>query len=175
MSAILNYYSGIGTDDRGRSITEIFEQDDDWLEHTHDYIQWLFPLPEPSGSNARAPILDAVTRETFLADPALRTRMGEALRRMLSFYGLREEAGSIVKGSNWNARKDNWFTMPTHNDLRITRILRSLCMLGLRQEATRVLACLQRLAKSEPDCGTDDETLAYWRGTLASNALITED
>jgi hypothetical protein len=86
---------------------------------------------------------------------------------MLSFYGLCEHSDGIHKGNNWNDRKDNWFTAPTHNDLRFTRILRNLCLLGMRVDATKLQTCLLRLAKTDSDCGTDDETLAYWRGALA--------
>jgi len=40
--------------------------------------------------------------------------MIDALHRMLSFYGFREEnRRTIAKGSNWNERKDNWFAVPS--------------------------------------------------------------
>jgi hypothetical protein len=42
---------------RGRYLREIQEWPDDQLESVHDYIQWLFPLPEPSGFNVAAPAL----------------------------------------------------------------------------------------------------------------------
>jgi len=61
----------VESDHRGRYLREIQEWPDDQLESVPDYIQWLFPLPEPSGFNVAAP---ALTRESildFLARPDL--------------------------------------------------------------------------------------------------------
>lgn len=44
MSQLLRFYCGTHPDHRGRMLAEILRQDDDWLEITHDYIPWLFPL-----------------------------------------------------------------------------------------------------------------------------------
>src|SRR5208283_1467128 len=41
---------------------EIQEWADGQLEAVHDYIQWVFPLPERSGFNVAAPVL---TRESI--------------------------------------------------------------------------------------------------------------
>ena len=44
------FLTGIGRDHRGRSLAEVLAFDDSALEQHHDYIQWLFPLPEATGS-----------------------------------------------------------------------------------------------------------------------------
>jgi hypothetical protein len=72
---------------------------------------------------------------------------------MLSLYGLKREAGRVVKGENWAERRRNWFTQDTHNNLRITRLPKSLSTLGLRHEAQALLACLNELRESESNCG----------------------
>lgn len=59
-SALIKFFRGEGTDHAGRTLADILALDDFWLEHTHDYLQWLFPIPEPSHYNARVPVL---TRE----------------------------------------------------------------------------------------------------------------
>ena len=56
-SRIIGFYNGTESDHRGRCLREIQEWPDDQLESVHDYIQWLFPLPEPSGFNVAAPVL----------------------------------------------------------------------------------------------------------------------
>jgi hypothetical protein len=38
MSDIVSFYSGTAPDNRGRYVVDILVRDDDWLEHTHDYI-----------------------------------------------------------------------------------------------------------------------------------------
>ena len=57
LNRLLNFYLGGAPDDRGRTLAEILRQDDAWLESTHDFVQWLFPLDRPSGVNPSAPLL----------------------------------------------------------------------------------------------------------------------
>jgi len=167
MNRLLAFYAEAGPDHRGRYLRDIMRQDDWWLETTHDYVQWLFPLYEPSGVLPSAPLIDSETVAAFAADERLRQRLHASFLRMLSFYGLSERDGRIATGPNWAQRKAGWFTRPTHNSLRITRMLRSLCALGLRAEAERLEACLQALRTSEPDCGVGAEAFGYWRAAVA--------
>ena len=44
------FLEGEGVDARGRSIFDVLGMDNVALERTHDFIQWLFPLPEPSAA-----------------------------------------------------------------------------------------------------------------------------
>jgi hypothetical protein len=157
---------GHSPDHRGRFLVDILCRDDDWLEATHDYIQWLFPLPERSNYNAQAPLLDTAVIAEFAADADLRDALRASFIRMLSFYGLVERDGRVLAGANWNQRKHDWFTESTHNDLRITRILRSLCLLGLRDEARRFLAGLLERMATEPDSGIAEEAVGYWRSAV---------
>ena len=46
-----------GHDHRGRSFADMLAFDDSALEPHHDYIQWLFPLPEASRFNMEEPVL----------------------------------------------------------------------------------------------------------------------
>lgn len=62
-------------------------------------------------------------------------------RRMLRFYGLEARGPRIAKGRNWTARKSDWFTGPTHNSLRITRILKSLMLGGSGGGSARLSGC----------------------------------
>ncbi|KAK3616329.1 hypothetical protein LTR22_027109 [Elasticomyces elasticus] len=62
---------------------------DDELEDNHEYIQWLFPIPECSRrQHEEAPPLDPETRDAFHARQELRDRMHRAWKRMMAFYGL---------------------------------------------------------------------------------------
>jgi hypothetical protein len=64
-SPIIAFYRGAGPDHRGRFLHEIREFGVDELESTHDFIQWLFPLPERSGANPHAPLLSASDIDAF--------------------------------------------------------------------------------------------------------------
>jgi hypothetical protein len=57
------------------SLREIQEWPDDQLESVPDYIQWLFPLPEPSGFNVAAPALTRESIRDFLARPDLQENL----------------------------------------------------------------------------------------------------
>lgn len=164
-SALLRFYRRAGTDDRGRTLEAIRAFGTERLEGTHDFIQWLFPLPEASGANPAAPRLSQADRDAFAADAALRDELRRSLDVMLRFYGL-ERTGSadepqVARGANWRERSGDWLAR-THNFLRITRILRSLALLGCVPEARAFLRCLEGIyAESAAEIG--GRTLAYWR------------
>lgn len=170
MNALLTFYVGGTPDARGRLLAEITRQDDDWLEMTHDYIQWLFPLEEPSRVTPWAPTVTREVREAFHQDELLRRHLKASFLRMLRFYGLAYRDGQIAQGTNWQERKHDWFTEPTHNNLRITRILKSLALLGLRPLAEDFLGALDSLRVTEPDCGVGEKAFRYWRAALVPEA-----
>ena len=150
---LLRFYAGTGTDSRGRTIEDIWRFSPDDLEDVHDYIQWLFPLAEPSAFNPDAPLLDDDTIARFRADATLRERLARSLDVMLAFY----------RGSH------DWLTPHNHNFLRLTRILTSLSVLGLESRARELLAYLEDIHRQHPTIiGTT--TLAYWRRAVAFDA-----
>ena len=75
------------------SCSQIQQWPDERLEAVHDFIQWLFPLPEPSPVNPLAPVLDRETVEAFAARPELRENLRVSFLRMLRFYGLEMQPG----------------------------------------------------------------------------------
>lgn len=149
---ILDFYSGRSADDSGRMWQEIVSWTDDQLEEVHDYIQWLFPLPERSGANPFAPVLNQAVTQAFRDSPELHDRLRTSYRRMLGFYGLVFEPGSppsVRRTANFNSRARNWIHLNNHNHLRITRILRSLRLLGLEAEAKAFYSCLRDIYEEE--------------------------
>ena len=58
---IIGFLSGESADGEGRYLPEIQQWPDRELEAIHDFIQWMFPLTEPSPVNPEAPVLDAET------------------------------------------------------------------------------------------------------------------
>lgn len=110
---VLAFLEGEGTDARGRTLFDILAMNDVALEQTHDFIQWLFPLPEPSAAVPDAPVLTPgdiqAVRDSELAPIAL----AAATDRMANFYRTTHD----------------WLMPNDHNHLRITRIIRSLRLL----------------------------------------------
>jgi len=117
---------GEGTDHGGRSIHDILALDNFWLEHTHDYIQWLFPIPEAGRFNGFAPVLDSGTRACFGENPKLRGQQSLSLNRMLAFFGLVRNGTAIEPAPDLNPQDHIWLKAGGHNHLRITRMIRSL-------------------------------------------------
>ena len=159
---LIAFYRGTSGDDRGRRIDEIWSFSHEELEAVHDYIQWLFPLAERSAFNPGAPVLDEETIARFREDDVLRANLERSLRVMLDFYGLAIAGHEILRVPTFSARSRVWLTPHNHNFLRLTRILKSLSLLGLHDRATQLLACLEEVDRVRPGIiGT--ETLRYWR------------
>jgi hypothetical protein len=144
-------------------LQEIQRWSDDRLEAVHDFIQWLFPLAEPSPVNPSAPTLDRETIEAFAKDAGLTSALRVSLDRMLHFYGLEWREGAIRRSARFPQRAQNWLRPGNHNHYRITRILRSCSALGLGSEARAFLAALEEIALEFPRSITPI-TLRYWRG-----------
>ncbi|XP_059837011.1 opioid growth factor receptor-like isoform X2 [Hypanus sabinus] len=103
----------------------------DHLERNHSYIQWLFPLREP-GMNWWAKELTVQEIKSFEQTIIAKTRLVEAYKMMLDFYGImlvNEETGEVKRAPHWEQRFHN-LNQHSHNNLRITRILKCLGELG---------------------------------------------
>ena len=147
-------------------LAEILRQDDQWFELTHDFIQWLFPLTELSRASSNAPLLDRATIETFRRDGLLRKHQRASFARMLTFFGLEATVKGVRKATTWHARKGEWFQENTHNSLRITRMLKSMNLLGLEWEARALQSALLTLCTTEPDCGIDATAQRFWNDAV---------
>jgi hypothetical protein len=166
---LLEFYGGRGTDDRGRRIEDIWAFSNDELESVHDYIQWLFPLADRSTFNPRAPLLDAETIDRFRSDPTLSKNVDRSLRVMLDFYGLAIAGTEILRVPTFGGRSKNWLRPNNHNFLRLTRILKSLTLLGYDERARQLLECLIGIDAKVPGVigGT---TLQYWRDAVGTSS-----
>ncbi|XP_030819387.1 LOW QUALITY PROTEIN: opioid growth factor receptor [Camarhynchus parvulus] len=101
------------------------------LEENHSYIQWLFPLRE-HGMNWRAKPLTCQEIQAFRKSKEVMDRFIRAYKLMLGFYGINlvnEETGELERAENWRERFEN-LNRFSHNNLRITRILKCLGEMG---------------------------------------------
>lgn len=116
---IVAFLEGEGVDGRGRTIFGVLGMDDAELELTHDFIQWLFPLPEPSSAVPDAPVLTPADVEAIRNSIMAQCALAAATDRMEAFYRATHA----------------WLQAHDHNHLRITRIIRSLRLLRGDAEA----------------------------------------
>ena len=111
---IVSFLEGKTPDHRGRILAMLLQQTDHQAEATHDYIQWLFPLDEPSRSVNGAPVLTALDIDEIRESSFAKTNLAESARWFLGFL----------------ERNDHWITKYNHNHLRITRVIKSLRLLA---------------------------------------------
>jgi len=169
---ILKFYRGSAPDDKGRFLSEILSWNDSDLENIHDYIQWLFPTFERSAFQPDIPTLTTELVSEFSRDTDLRFRLGESFHRMLQFYGFtidQPHGTLIVNAPNFPERSKVWLTPGNHNHLRITRILKSLTALGLREKAHAFLTHLEYVYEQSPSAraAVSPRTLQFWRSSVA--------
>src|SRR5262249_5115577 len=150
-----------GTNSSGYTLEQVLEWDDEDWELQHDFIQWLFATDEQSMFNADAPVLDAPAIARFRTDPLLRHRLRRSFDRWLAFCGVvRTDDGLAFDNPNprvWDRRTHNW--------LRITRVLRSLNLLGLTDEAQVFFALLTSIQSR-----IDPATWGYWERAARTEA-----
>ena len=162
MSPILRFYRGEGGDQLGRTLAEIQGLDVMRMEYFHDFIQWMFPLFQPSKYNPDAPVLTDDDVKAFHDRPDLRANLRTSFVAFLAFLGLEFDAEkNEVRASSRFAERCSVFATPNHNWLRITRVLLSLKTLGLDAECRAFFTFLNAL--HEEPVGITDMTFAYWR------------
>ncbi|XP_043837276.1 opioid growth factor receptor isoform X2 [Dromiciops gliroides] len=112
-------------------ILKNWKEDYDILEDNHSYIQWLFPLRE-RGVNWHAKPLTLREIQEFKKSEEVMRRFVQAYELILGFYGIELEnhkTGKVRKADNYQERFQN-LNLHSHNNLRITRILKCLGEMG---------------------------------------------
>lgn len=178
-----------GFDTLGRTLDKILSWTDVRLENQHDYIQILFPLPEGSLFNGIAPIIDEETMLYIRGHHGVQRGLGRSYIRILAFYGFdvkwvdsdEHEAGLLLsKQTPTVAAKENprvnfgrWVRRMDHNHLRITRIIRSLRILGMTQEAAAFYAALMEVCRTQGHIGQSSRD--YWKRAMEQPLHIAPD
>ncbi|KAF7911206.1 uncharacterized protein EAF01_002714 [Botrytis porri] len=171
-SRLVSFYRNKTPDNAGRLLSHIMSWDYEKLEDTHDYIQWLFPLPEESMFSG-APLVDENVFNAFHAfnsSPELQCHLKDSLIKMLDFYGFKfanhsdgNDLPVIIKSSNFYERCSNWLIRRDHNHLRISRILRSLRVLGLEAEAAAFYKALSDIIYNGHSQVVSSQSADFWR------------
>ena len=121
--SLVDFLNGTGPDHQGRYLRDIWDLDDNAIEQTHDFIQWMFPLTEKSMSVPGVP--------TLSPDDIAAIRTSEIAR------------ANLEKSAEWYLgflqRNDHWIKAYDHNHLRITRAIKSLRLLVSNETAKAFL------------------------------------
>lgn len=159
------FLRGRGPDHRGRHLEAILSQDDHWWEDSHDFIQWVFPVPRPSEFNEWAPVLTRDQLAELGSEPDVRKNLIAAHERMLAFLGLAHDPGGTVfeLPVDLSVFRKPWLQRPDHNDYRITRQLACLAGAGLRAEAKQFFSFLKATLGGNPNKAG---SIAFWKEAL---------
>ncbi len=161
MSKILDFYNGKISNQEGLYFDDIMNFNHAKLEINHCYIQWLFPLREPSLAVPDSPVITDEEIDVFASNwkyteemkdkIQLRLKVFQDFNKMVLFYGLKAylvadaDARKVEISKNphtFYAKANNWLTPRNHNFLRLTRILSSLQLLGDSSSPKMLYKCL---------------------------------
>jgi hypothetical protein len=125
-----------------------------------------------------APIVDEHIFTAFRTRGELRLSLQRAFIRMLDFYGFigipSGENMEIAMVSNFEQVARHWLTRFDHNHLRITRIIRSLRVLGLEQNAGAFYRCLFEV-NNQFKSHLGPRSLEYWKRAALRPLYIAPD
>ncbi|KAI0228908.1 Opioid growth factor receptor-like protein 1 [Lamellibrachia satsuma] len=169
------YENDIPFKPRGVRVSEVHR---DWwgdyrlLERHRSYIQWLFPVREPS-RNKWAQELQPHEAKAIRGSIASSARVLKSYEMMLDFYGMRlkdELNGAIERADNWQDRFKH-LNSSYHNYLRITRMLKCLGELGYeRLKAPFLEFVLHEAIEHGTLSGCLDSCMHFWVGALRSSS-----
>ncbi len=138
-----------GQDGSGRTLADVLDFDNARLEREHDFIQWCFPLREPSRAVPGSPVLGEAEAEAIRRDSLAQSGLLAARVRMMRFY----------------VQTKGWLTAFDHNHLRITRILTALRDLIGRDAAQAFFELVMRRVQAAGS-PVNPDSLTYWQRAL---------
>jgi hypothetical protein len=142
---LMSFLSGETPDFAGRYLADIWEFDDDQVEATHDFIQLVFPLLEPSRSSFHGVHLSQEEVDVIKKLPHITRNLKNSAHWFLGF---------LKRNPAWKGRFN-------HNQLRITRAIRSLRVLVSDHEADKFRSEIMELVGANDLI--NEEALEYWR------------
>lgn len=158
-SKLVNFYLGEETNG-DNYIHEMWGFCDDRMEYGHAYIQWLFPLREPSNFNPDAPLVTDEDVIEFKSNPILAEALLKSTRKFCEFLNLDFQNNTCIRA----VKESILWKKPNHNWMRITRMLASLRLLGQEEAAKVIFKCLKELRDEGFWSGN---SFAHWEKAMA--------
>ena len=164
--SLIRFLEGKGRDKYLRTFRSILKHKHNWLwlELTHNYIQWLFPLRESSSFAYSISLTDDMV-EYIKQSPEILHNIKQAFFMMLEFYGFHynENTKEIEIIASPLEMKTKWMSPYNHNYLRITRILGCMSIIGYGDLAKKWLDALEDVTRDIYYC---DPSKVYWRDAI---------
>ncbi len=143
---LLSFLQDVGPDHQGRYLSDIWKFSDQQIETTHDFIQWVFPLAEPSSGFPAAPVLEPAEIDLIHKSSPATMNLEKSGQWFLDYL----------------SRSKDWLREYDHNHLRITRMIRSQrLLLGELAAESSKEKVLQMAKKSRARIG--DTAYEHWK------------
>lgn len=173
MSAITDFYGKLSKNPNGIDLYDVLNFDDEKLEHTHNYIQWLFPMVEPDYWNRETPKLTDDDIVVFKCSREMKERVVRSLIFILKFWGLRLSIRNYIgimvrKGDDYEIKSKQWQTGMNHNFLRITRVLHCLNDLGMFEISRAFHKFLKEIVAEDPS-KFNENSVSCWDLAMVKN------
>lgn len=159
----LEFYTKNGKDDHDRTLDEILSYSDDQLERSHNIIQRLFPLNEPSMHDWTAPLAGMQDFEELANDQKAKENILRAVLRFMKFYGI-----DLVKQTFDDDKVMEWVSPKNHNYKRLTRMLHFLNSVEMKGLADQIYEMLIKISESYY-YRIGYETIEYWHQAAGKN------
>jgi hypothetical protein len=171
MTPLIEFLRGEGQGPDGYHLDDVFMRSNAAWETWHAYIQWVFPTDVASNFNPDAPVLTPDEITIIKADPHLQGVMGLCYHRWLRFCGLRQTDTGLEFGTSEfpDGNPVVWGRF-NHNMLRMTRVLQSLNLLGLRTQAEEFYNFLLKNRAS-----FTENTFQFWDQAMGVTSDATVD
>jgi len=170
-SPLVNFHKHDKPNDDRLTLERIHTFDFQDLEDIHTYIQWIFPLDEPSRAIPWSPVLTQDDINELRGDVQVQARLYKSLCLMCRFYGFNvlgidnDRIEIKIDMDEFQERYANWISPYNHNYLRLTRILKSLRLLGCEDWADQLYNVLEQVYNLYPKI-ISKTTFEFWQNAV---------
>jgi hypothetical protein len=162
---MINYYLisflGLATDTKGRTIESILQFSESEIEENHDFIQWIFPTMEASCYNRNAPTISEDFKNMFANSVISQCNFCKSCKMFLNFIGFECIRKENCREINIKRNSIMFYDRPTHNLLRITRVLNSLNQIGKMSCSKDIFILLETIQRQYPQ-KISENSFTYW-------------
>lgn len=142
---VLAFLEKRGADYGGRVLDEIWSFNDIQIETTHDFIQWIFPLPKERAGQLSRPVVTSAGLERISTSSYALANLGVSQEWFLCFL----------------SRSTAWMANYNHNHLRITRMIKSSRLIEGTERSAALFRQVVLLAGQDADLiGT--KAISFW-------------
>lgn len=137
---VINFFLGLELDSNSRTISDILSFNEQEIENTHDFIQYIFPTIEKSNYNPNAPLISENLKRLFSENVVAQENFCKTCRLFLHFCGFK-----CLKSNELftPVYEKSFLSRPSHNLLRISRVLNSLNQIGKKSCSREIFSQIE--------------------------------